>query len=530
MHRASKSGATMRGNGCGLLVFEVKNETWESARNFAFYAQCNRWRTCSQCTAVAVHLVSLRSRTMSSKLAADLATAAINGQVEAVKRLLLNAKPGDKDCPDSAGYTPLMRAAANNHQAVVSILLASGVDKDKQHLREGWTALSCASYHGHTAIVQILLNSGADRRKRKADGKTALDIASNEDTKALLAQFKSELEQQHQLTISQIAGVAARKELMQRCASLQTQYLIYERELNFEQCATLWKELAAAEAESQQLELSVDDFRTLSDRNKLLEHRLDTRCKELLSAQNFEELEFASHLLEELQAVDSSTLVFPADYSVSSLVVSQRTYSKQPSMQAFRTIYSEVKKLQSEIALLTAGIPAREEWAKRRKAVQVEYEAAEQYNMFSECARLGKQRAALDAEEAALSLSLKGYQSIPLRLKGLFAKHQRLIADVKQAQVELLQVKNFAELESLSGLLTEIHALDIPAFASSFVLTADSSDASCESHSDKPRSKVCDPVMIRRSKSDPVAPGVLLPPQSRRYLKRPKLKSSCTIM
>ena len=46
--------------------------------------------------------------------------------------------------------------------------------------------LDCVAFQGHAEIVTALLAAGADKDIKNEDGNTALDVAFNEEIKALL--------------------------------------------------------------------------------------------------------------------------------------------------------------------------------------------------------------------------------------------------------------------------------------------------------------------------------------------------------
>lgn len=87
-------------------------------------------------------------------------TAAEEGKEEMVHRLL-TLNPHFVHVKDKDAYTPLHRAAYNNHLGVVRILLENGADPEAR-TSEGWTVLHSASAWGNYEIVGALLSHGVD--------------------------------------------------------------------------------------------------------------------------------------------------------------------------------------------------------------------------------------------------------------------------------------------------------------------------------------------------------------------------------
>ncbi len=91
--------------------------------------------------------------------------------------LLLRAGAGPEAVADNPTHvTPLHSALAGRSVAVVSMLLAAGVDPDPVQ-QSGFTPLMAAAQHGDTELSDLLLACGADSRRASDDGRTAADIA-----------------------------------------------------------------------------------------------------------------------------------------------------------------------------------------------------------------------------------------------------------------------------------------------------------------------------------------------------------------
>lgn len=102
-----------------------------------------------------------------------LTMAASCGRNEIVKLLLqYNADPK----PNRSGNTPLLKAAAYGHIAVVKILLDHGHDVDRKN-DFGVTSLMNAAHNKQAETVSYLLQRGADETITDQRGETALDYA-----------------------------------------------------------------------------------------------------------------------------------------------------------------------------------------------------------------------------------------------------------------------------------------------------------------------------------------------------------------
>ncbi|KAG0726574.1 Ankyrin repeat and SAM domain-containing protein 6 [Chionoecetes opilio] len=81
------------------------------------------------------------------------------------------------DCPDHDNNTALHIAAANDHEALVSLLVQHQADRETPNSL-GWTPLMQAARHGHMEVVVLLVQGGAAVDKHNRLGMTALMLAS----------------------------------------------------------------------------------------------------------------------------------------------------------------------------------------------------------------------------------------------------------------------------------------------------------------------------------------------------------------
>ncbi len=98
------------------------------------------------------------------------------GKTEAVRLLLRHgARVNIRD----KGVSPLMIAAMEGHEHVVSELLAHNANIDLQN-ENGMTALMSAAYGGHHEIVRKLLRQGANADLEMLNGMNAEELAESE--------------------------------------------------------------------------------------------------------------------------------------------------------------------------------------------------------------------------------------------------------------------------------------------------------------------------------------------------------------
>lgn len=106
-----------------------------------------------------------------------LMRAAENGQEKIVSILLKSG--ADPNAADYHGRTALISAAYIGNAEIVESLLNAGASPNALDDRYGFTPLLNAAWKGHTSVVRLLLAAGADPNVRAKDGSTALERAES---------------------------------------------------------------------------------------------------------------------------------------------------------------------------------------------------------------------------------------------------------------------------------------------------------------------------------------------------------------
>jgi ankyrin repeat protein len=108
-----------------------------------------------------------------------LYAAASHGHADIVSLLLSAGADVDEGTP-----SPLIIACSEGQSAVVSILLHAGANTNKQCSSTGITPLHGACHKNHVDIALKLLLAGASMDIKDKQGRTPLDVAGNEKTRA----------------------------------------------------------------------------------------------------------------------------------------------------------------------------------------------------------------------------------------------------------------------------------------------------------------------------------------------------------
>jgi len=83
-----------------------------------------------------------------------------------------------------SGTTPLYAACERGHADIVSMLLAANAEINTARISNGWTPLHSACCNNQAEIAVTLLLANADLRRLDYNGRTALDVAGSEATRA----------------------------------------------------------------------------------------------------------------------------------------------------------------------------------------------------------------------------------------------------------------------------------------------------------------------------------------------------------
>ena len=117
-----------------------------------------------------------------------LSYAAANGHEAIVKVLLATGQVGP-DSEITGGRTPLSYSAANGHEAIVKVLLATGQVKPDSKARGPWSGLTPLSYsaaNGHEAVVKVLATGQVDPDSKDANGRAPLSYSAANGHEAIV--------------------------------------------------------------------------------------------------------------------------------------------------------------------------------------------------------------------------------------------------------------------------------------------------------------------------------------------------------
>jgi ankyrin repeat protein len=106
--------------------------------------------------------------------------AALRGHKDVAEFLL--AHKADVNAKDDFGATPLLCAALRGYTDVVELLLANKAEVNAKD-KNGLTPLHCAAMDGHKDMVELLLTNKAEVNAKNNEGQTPLQIAAHHKSK-----------------------------------------------------------------------------------------------------------------------------------------------------------------------------------------------------------------------------------------------------------------------------------------------------------------------------------------------------------
>jgi serine/threonine-protein phosphatase 6 regulatory ankyrin repeat subunit B len=139
-------------------------------------------------SATAAFLIERGAIDLSVEGPAALVAAAREGYVECAELLLDRGVD-----PNSSDGRALEMAVTTEHMEVARLLLRRGADADRPS-EERWTPLMHASSMGNASMAELLLRHGADPSRRDGQGRTALEIAEEEESSEVAAVLRAWVE------------------------------------------------------------------------------------------------------------------------------------------------------------------------------------------------------------------------------------------------------------------------------------------------------------------------------------------------
>jgi ankyrin repeat protein len=121
---------------------------------------------------------------------AQLFNAAYTGDEENMQKLLSSGVDPEMKSKED-GWTPLIAAASEGHQAVVKLLLGNTRLGIESADNRGETALFLAAENGHTEVVRLLLEKGANPSPRDKEGSTPLSVATENNHEEVVELLKT---------------------------------------------------------------------------------------------------------------------------------------------------------------------------------------------------------------------------------------------------------------------------------------------------------------------------------------------------
>lgn len=100
---------------------------------------------------------------------------------------------GDINKPNNFGISPFLAIVNAGYFEIVEFLVANGADINQAHQNQSssdmasyFTPLMVAAMNGHEEVVKLLIENGAKPELKNSDGKTAMDLASENGHTSLM--------------------------------------------------------------------------------------------------------------------------------------------------------------------------------------------------------------------------------------------------------------------------------------------------------------------------------------------------------
>ncbi len=100
---------------------------------------------------------------------------------------------GDINKPNSFGISPFLAIVNAGYFEIVEFLVSNGADINQAHqnltssnMASYYTPLMVAALNGHEDVVRLLIENGANPELKNSEGKTALDLASENGHRSLI--------------------------------------------------------------------------------------------------------------------------------------------------------------------------------------------------------------------------------------------------------------------------------------------------------------------------------------------------------
>lgn len=122
----------------------------------------------------------------------QLHAAAVNGEKQALSRLIAGSGLGDLDVGDQFGRSPLMYCVLADRLECAELLLKAGAQVNFRD-RGGRTALHWAAHKGNYRLMKVLLSRGADCREKDNEGQTALHLCTRHKLPKCMAMLLRQL-------------------------------------------------------------------------------------------------------------------------------------------------------------------------------------------------------------------------------------------------------------------------------------------------------------------------------------------------